>query len=138
VVYELLAGERAFQGKTKASTIAAILREEPKPLSQVVEGLPREVERVVKRCLRKDRAQRFQHMDDLKVALEELKEESDSGELVGTPVVGAPPGPFKWAALGGNRANRRCSRGRGLVLVPTFTPGDAGGCAHGRAPNHLF
>jgi Tol biopolymer transport system component/predicted Ser/Thr protein kinase len=85
VLYEMLTGQRAFQGETKASTIAAILREEPKPLSQVVEGLPREVERVVRRCLRKDPAHRFQDMDDLKVALEELKAESDSGELAGTP-----------------------------------------------------
>jgi serine/threonine protein kinase/WD40 repeat protein len=85
VLYEMLTGQRAFQGETKVSTIAAILREEPKPLSQVVEGLPREVERLVRRCLRKDRAHRFQHMDDLKVALEELKEESDSGELAATP-----------------------------------------------------
>jgi serine/threonine protein kinase/Tol biopolymer transport system component len=85
VLYEMLTGQRAFQGETKVSTIAAILREEPKPLSQVVEGLPREVERIVKRCLRKDPAHRFQHMDDLKVALEELKEESDSGELATTP-----------------------------------------------------
>ena len=84
VLYEMLTGQRAFQGETKVSTIAAILREEPKPLSQVVEGLPREVERLVKRCLRKDPAHRFQHMDDLKVALEELKEESDSGELADT------------------------------------------------------
>ena len=84
VLYEMLTGARAFQGETKVSTIAAILREEPKPLSQVVEGLPREVERIVKRCLRKDPAHRFQHMDDLKVALEELKEESDSGELADT------------------------------------------------------
>jgi len=85
VLYEMLTGQRAFQGETKASTIAAILREEPKPLSQVVEGLSREVERIVKRCLRKDPAHRFQHMDDLKVALEESKEESDSGELATTP-----------------------------------------------------
>jgi serine/threonine protein kinase/WD40 repeat protein len=85
VLYEMLTGQRAFQGETKISTIAAILREEPKPLSQVVEGLPREVERIVKRCLRKDPAHRFQHMDDLKVTLEELKEESDSGELATTP-----------------------------------------------------
>ncbi|MCJ7504017.1 MAG: serine/threonine-protein kinase, partial [Acidobacteriia bacterium] len=81
VLYEMLTGQRAFQGETKVSTIAAILREEPKPLSQVVEGLPREVERLVKRCLRKDREHRLQTMADLKVALEELKEESDSGEL---------------------------------------------------------
>jgi Tol biopolymer transport system component len=89
VLYEMLTGQRAFQGETKASTIAAILREEPKPLSQVVEGLPREVERIVKRCLRKDREHRFQTMADLKVALEELKEESDSGELADTAAVAA-------------------------------------------------
>ena len=105
VLYEMLTGQRAFQGETKASTIAAILREEPKPLSQVVEGLPREVERIVKRCLRKDPAHRFQHMDDLKVALEELKEESDSGELaeaVGAGLARPREGkalPYKWAAL---------------------------------------
>jgi len=62
VLYEMLTGQRAFQGETMASTLAAILREEPKPLSQVVEGLPREVERLVKRCLRKDREHRFQTM----------------------------------------------------------------------------
>jgi len=115
VLYEMLTGQRAFQGDSKASTIAAILREEPKPLSQVVEGLPREVERIVRRCLRKDPAHRFQHMDDLKVALEELKEESDSGELADTaaaagaglarPREGGLPRrsrgalPYKWAAL---------------------------------------
>jgi serine/threonine-protein kinase len=89
VLYEMLTGQRAFQGETKASTIAAILREEPKPLSQVAEGLPREVDRLVKRCLRKDREHRFQTMADLKVALEELKEESDSGELAEAPAAGA-------------------------------------------------
>jgi Tol biopolymer transport system component len=89
VLYEMLTGQRAFQGETKASTIAAILREEPKPLSQVVESLPREVERIVKRCLRKDREHRLQTMADLKVALEELKEESDSGELADKAAVAA-------------------------------------------------
>ncbi len=95
VLYEMLTGRRAFQGETKASTIAAILRDEPKPISELVEGLPKEVERVVKRCLRKDPAHRFQHMDDLKVALEELKEESDSGPLTDSPV-GLPKKDVRW------------------------------------------
>jgi len=81
MLYEMLTGQRAFRGETRASTIASILREEPKPISQVAEGLPREVERIVKRCLRKDPEHRFQTMADLRVALEELKEESDSGAL---------------------------------------------------------
>ena len=81
MLYEMLTGQRAFRGDTRASTIASILREDPKPISQVAEGLPREVERIVRRCLRKDPAQRFQTMGDLRVALEELKEEFDSGML---------------------------------------------------------
>jgi eukaryotic-like serine/threonine-protein kinase len=81
MLYEMFAGQRAFRGDTRASTIASILREEPKPISQVAEGLPREVERIVRRCLRKDPEHRFHHMEDLRVALEELKEESDSGAL---------------------------------------------------------
>jgi len=85
VLYEMLTGRRAFQGETKMSVLAAILREEPKPASEVVEGLPREVERIVNRCLRKEPRRCFQHMDDLMVALEELKEESDSGKLRAGP-----------------------------------------------------
>jgi hypothetical protein len=46
-----------------------------------VESLPRELERIIAGCLRKNPERRFQAMTDLKVALEELKEESDSGNL---------------------------------------------------------
>src|SRR6202042_125340 len=60
-------------------------REEPKPASQIVEGLPSELERIIARCLRKSPERRFQTMADLKVALEELKEESDSGTLRAVP-----------------------------------------------------
>jgi len=81
VLYEMLTGHRAFRGDSNASTLAAILRAEPRPASDVVPDLPREVERIISRCLRKEPARRFQHMDDLKVALQELKEESDSGTL---------------------------------------------------------
>ena len=78
VLYEMLTGRRAFQGETKASILAAILRDDPKPASEVVRGLPPELDRILKRCLKKDPAQRIRHMDDLKLALEELKLESDS------------------------------------------------------------
>src|SRR5512137_2011661 len=81
MLYEMLTGQRAFRGDTRASTIASILREEPKPISQVAEGMPRDAEKIVRRCLRKDPEQRFQTMADLRVALTELKEESDSGVL---------------------------------------------------------
>jgi serine/threonine protein kinase/tetratricopeptide (TPR) repeat protein len=77
VLYEMVTGRRAFQGASAIGTLAAILHQEPRPL----EGVPPEFERVITRCLRKDPERRFQHMADVRVALEELKEESDSGKL---------------------------------------------------------
>jgi serine/threonine protein kinase/Tol biopolymer transport system component len=89
VLYEMLSGRRAFQGANRMSTLAAILHQEPKPLTEIDSRIPRELERVVMRCLRKDPERRFQHMADLKVALEELKEESDSGKLATVQLPGA-------------------------------------------------
>ncbi|MFN0170316.1 MAG: serine/threonine-protein kinase [Bryobacteraceae bacterium] len=70
VLYEMVTGRRSFMGDTRMSTLAAILHHDPKPPSEWVDGLPRELERLITRCLRKDPARRFLHMDDLKVALE--------------------------------------------------------------------
>ncbi len=81
VLYEMITGKRAFSAETDAATLAAITRDEPKAISELAPGIPREIERVVVRCLRKNAARRFQDMADLKVALEELKEESETGLL---------------------------------------------------------
>ena len=81
VLYEMLTGRRPFAGDSQVSTMAALMNKEPKPVRQIVEGLPPEVDRLVSRCLRKDPARRIQTMADLAVALRDLKEESDSGTL---------------------------------------------------------
>ena len=81
VLYEMVTGQRAFQGKSGVSTLNAILHDEPRPASQVGRGIPHELERIITMCLRKDPGRRWQSMEDVRNALEELKEESDSGEL---------------------------------------------------------
>jgi Tol biopolymer transport system component len=81
MLYEMVTGRQAFHGDSKMSTLSAILKEEPKPVSAVAADVPRDLEKIISRCLRKDPDRRFQHMGDVKVALEELKEESDSGKL---------------------------------------------------------
>jgi len=87
LLYEMVSGRRAFQGDSNMSTLAAILNQEPAPLGAEA---PRDLEKMITRCLRKDPARRWQNMADLKVALEELKEESDSGRLAAVaPPVGA-------------------------------------------------
>ena len=99
VLYEMATGQQAFHGDSKMSTLAAIMNQEPKPISQLVPGIPRDLEKIITRCLRKDLNRRFQTMADLKVTLEELKEESDSGTLAGTlPVVRPARRPWVWAA----------------------------------------
>ncbi len=80
VLYEMVTGRRAFRGETKISTLSSILYQEPPPASEIAAGVPREMERIIARCLRKDPARRLQHMDDVRTLLEELKEESESGQ----------------------------------------------------------
>ena len=75
MLYEMVTGRRAFTGSNVFSTLSAVLSKEPAPLGA---GVPHDLGRIISRCLRKDPARRFQNMADLKVALEELKEESDS------------------------------------------------------------
>ena len=80
ILYEMITGRRAFQGDSAVAILTAVLREEPKPVNQVVEGLPAELEHIVRRCLRKDPERRWQSIADVRVALREALEESASGE----------------------------------------------------------
>ncbi|MCC6394604.1 MAG: serine/threonine-protein kinase [Bryobacterales bacterium] len=72
VLYEMITGRRAFQGGTAVSTLAAILKEEPKPVVEAAPGTPRDLQRIMERCLRKDRDRRYQSTSDLRLALEEI------------------------------------------------------------------
>src|SRR6185436_2339699 len=79
LLYEMVTGARAFQGDTKMSTLSAILSKNPEPVTAKAPGIPHELERIVTRCLRKDPDRRFQQMAEVKLALEDLKESSESG-----------------------------------------------------------
>jgi len=82
VLYEMITGQRAFQGPTRVSTLTSVLRDEPKPPGEIREDTPVELARIIARCLRKESGRRFQHMADLGVALEEVREESETGQRV--------------------------------------------------------
>ena len=79
MLYEMVTGSRAFPGASTAETLSAVIRAQPKPPSAVVAAIPGDLEKVILRCLRKDPQRRYQHIDDVKVALEDVKEESESG-----------------------------------------------------------
>jgi Tol biopolymer transport system component len=96
LLYEMATGRSAFKAESPVATLASVLRDEPPPPRTLVPELPVELERIVLRCLRKDPAKRFQTMADLKVALEELKEESESGRHAPSPP-GVRRGPVRVA-----------------------------------------
>jgi serine/threonine-protein kinase len=79
ILYEMLTGKRAFHSGTMVSTLSAILRDDPEPVGQVPEDARGELERIITRCLRKDPDRRWNNMSDLKSALQDLREESVSG-----------------------------------------------------------
>ncbi len=85
VLYEMITGKRAFSGDSKLSTLASVLHSEPVPLSQLGQGIPRDVERIISRCLRKDPQRRWQSITDIKVALEDVLDELESGKLSDAP-----------------------------------------------------
>jgi Tol biopolymer transport system component len=88
-MYEMASGRRAFAGSSPAATLAAVINQEPKPLRETAPELPYELEKLVMRCLRKDIGARQQNMTDLKLLLEDLKQESESGRLPGAGATSA-------------------------------------------------
>src|SRR5262249_21707670 len=86
VLYETVTGQKAFEGDSKLSTPAAIAKQDPKAINQLVPDTPPSLEKIINRCLRKDPGWRFRHMDDLKVELAELKEELAASKLRGPPL----------------------------------------------------
>ena len=77
VLHEMITGRRAFSGASKIATLSAILSKEPTPISESVHDVPPELERILSRCLRKEPERRWQTMADVKVALDEIRQELD-------------------------------------------------------------
>jgi len=83
VLYEMATGKRAFEGKTTASVIAAVLERNPPPISSVQPMSPPALDRVVETCLAKDADERFQNVHDVKL---QLKWIAETGLQAGVPV----------------------------------------------------
>ena len=102
VLYEMVTGRQAFTGASKLSSLSAVLYKEPQPVAEAVPDIPPELDRIISRCLKKDPERRWQTMADVKVALEELREELESGSLA----ISKPKGgkratrQARWLALG--------------------------------------
>jgi serine/threonine protein kinase len=100
VLYEMVTGRKPFAGDSIVSVLAKVLNENPVPPSSLAPSISPDVERTILRCLRKDRARRYQTMADLKVVLEDLA--ADSTSAVAAPAPAGRESPrwrWVWAAL---------------------------------------
>lgn len=98
LLYELATGQPAFHRDSKASTLAAILRDEPAPMRSLRPQVPRELDWVIGLCLKKQPQRRWQNMKDLQVTLEETLAALEAGKVDLTPVPPPPEEPKPSAA----------------------------------------
>ena len=106
VFYEMLTGRRAFNAKSEPALIAAILEDDPPPLTTEALQAPPALERLVRACLAKDPDERWQHARDVALAL---------GGLAGGEM---PRRPCRRGANPCARPARAPASGRGVCMPP--------------------
>ncbi len=89
ILYEMISGKRAFRGDSPADTMSAILKEEPPELAEATRNVPPALERIVRHCLEKNPAQRFQSASDIAFSLEAMTEISTASRSGAQEI--APP-----------------------------------------------
>jgi Tol biopolymer transport system component len=88
VLHEMATGTRAFDGKSQASLISAIMSSQPAPASQVAPLSPLVFDRIVSQCLAKDPDERFQSAHDVRLGLDMLR---DGSGVIASVDAGATP-----------------------------------------------
>ena len=82
MLYEMATGKKTFQGKTQASLIASILASQPPPMISLLPMTPRALDREVKKCLAKERENRWQSAKDLHDELKWIAEGGSEAECL--------------------------------------------------------
>ena len=118
VLYEMLTGKRAFEGRSGISTLSSILRDDVKPINQAAPDVPPLLEQVVLRCLYKEPSARWQSMKEIEAALLTLQRQLDPEGHFASPfptspvTVASTPAPPPSAGPGGGV--RGCARSSGV------------------------
>ena len=91
VLYEMATGRHAFEGRSQASLISSIMKEEPRPLVELAPMSPPALDRLVRHCLAKDPDDRIQTAHDVKLQLEEVAASGpQAGATSAASVTGVP------------------------------------------------
>ncbi len=89
LLFEMATGDRPFKGDTQMSVLSAIIKDTPSSVTALNRELPRDLAKIVQRCLAKDPEDRYQTAKDLRNGLRGLKEDLASGELAASSPSGA-------------------------------------------------
>jgi serine/threonine-protein kinase len=87
VFYETLSGRQPFASESAAATASAILTKEPLPLARFAPDAPEELQRIARKCLEKDREQRYQSARELSIDLKNLQRDSDVRALTAATTI---------------------------------------------------
>ena len=98
VLYEMATGRLPFSGANANETMNGILHAQPEAIARFNYNVPPELERIVRKCLEKDRERRYQSARELLVDLRNLKRESDS-RIVSAEKMTRPQSPLRRLAL---------------------------------------
>lgn len=82
LLYEMITGRRAFARETLTATLAAVLQNDPQPVGEIVGGVPHKLSQIIHQCLSKDPSHRFQSIDDVKLALDDLERDTNPSVAV--------------------------------------------------------
>jgi serine/threonine-protein kinase len=108
ILYEAVTGRRAFAGKDTIDTLNKVIREEPRPVSEFAPDTPNHLQRIVRRCLAKDREDRYQTIKDVAIELRDLRHDlaRDGGldSTVAPSVTGSTDGSIA-STTGGQAAS---------------------------------
>jgi serine/threonine-protein kinase len=97
VLYQMATGRLPFKGSTPTETITEIVRSEPQPVSELSPVTPPELDRIIRKCMEKDPARRYQSARELVVDLSNLKRDTESGV---TATVATRKSPSRSAFIG--------------------------------------
>ncbi|MDA1313300.1 MAG: protein kinase [Acidobacteria bacterium] len=103
VLHEMVAGERPFRGDFDQAIIYSIMNEPAEPLTAVRTGVPKELERIVNKCLAKKPDQRYHHTDELLADLQGVRKELEpqASRVAVQPAAAKRTSPFIFGGLAG-------------------------------------
>jgi serine/threonine protein kinase/tetratricopeptide (TPR) repeat protein len=95
ILYEMITGRLPFQGEHQAAILNSIANEQPQPLARYNNRVSQELQRIVSKALSKDKAERYQHADDLLADLRRERKVSEQMRSSELSVAGVAPGSRK-------------------------------------------